>query len=496
MYNLNPNPVSRRSPVKKPGREKLITIVEGLSTSTVSGPFPYDLVRNLCAYRPEGYQFFPRYQKGQWDGYVSLAKKMFKKTGKPTMTLPSGFIPRLITSLTTEGYKVKVSSLVDAHPIQVSDVSLKKSILRDYQKEALVSCIENRRGILHLPPGSGKTLIAAAFIQLFNRPTVFLTHKRDIFSQTEKVFREELKLDVGVIGMGRYEPGFVTIASVPTISKNWKKYEEHLKTKELLIADEVHRAAAKTWYLAIKRIPAFRTLGLTATPLTTEKKILVEANCGPIIHKVRGTSLIEQGYLSKPEIYMCTVNEGELGLPEWVEYHEAYQRGIVENDTRNEAIVNIVEALPEKNFPVAILVWRRNHLDILNDLFSETSLRVQVLSGTSSAGKREGEFQKVRDRKLDVLLISTIFDEGVDIPELRTLVVAGGMKSPIGTIQRLGRGMRKTESKNTVLVIDFLDESHMYLRRHSKKRRTSYRREGYKVKSLLSSDLLPKLKML
>lgn len=89
--------------------------------------------------------------------------------------------------------------------------------------------------------------------------------------------------------------------------------------------------------------------------------------------------------------------------------------------------------------------------------------------------------QELQDGRIDAILCTTVFDEGIDVPELKTVILAGGGKSPVKARQRVGRGLRLHDSKSEVLIIDFMDEHGKYLHRHSKERLKVWRAEGFDV---------------
>jgi superfamily II DNA or RNA helicase len=87
----------------------------------------------------------------------------------------------------------------------------------------------------------------------------------------------------------------------------------------------------------------------------------------------------------------------------------------------------------------------------------------------------------MRNGELDVLVASKIFDQGIDIPELNSLVLAGSGKSSARALQRIGRVIRKGKDKKDAIVVDFYDQC-KYLREHSKARKNIYMTEpGFKI---------------
>jgi superfamily II DNA or RNA helicase len=83
--------------------------------------------------------------------------------------------------------------------------------------------------------------------------------------------------------------------------------------------------------------------------------------------------------------------------------------------------------------------------------------------------------------KEKAIITTTIYDDGVDLPDLRTLILAGGGKSTVANLQRIGRGLRKAAGKHEVLVIDFNDKTGAILKRHSTARKKVWKDEGFNI---------------
>lgn len=476
MYLMQKKRTSTFSRTRVPEK---VQILEGVLNSVLVGAVPYSKIVAVCSYHPPGYQFSKKYKMGVWDGRIRLCRLL----PEGNVEFPSGLMYRIVEMLNSLG--IKYEKKYDYKPIQKTSNQLRpprKTSLRDYQVEAVKICINHRKGILKLPTGAGKTLAAASIIKTFRKGTIFLTHKKDLLYQTADVFRKEIGKDVvGIIGDGNREENIITVASIPTLYRNWKDLKHHAFTKEVMIADEVHHAKASTWYRVMMSIPAEVRIGLTATPLSTAERIMLEASTGPVIYTAKGEKLIDDGWLSKPLIYMVTVG-GKL--PERYDYQTAYENGIVNNDKRNDLIVRLCKFIKNKRkdlLPIVIQVRRLDHLSNIKRRLSKTNLSFRSIHGANHAETRIEAFKDVEGVNIDVLLTSAIFDEGIDIRNMRTLIAASGIKSDVKTIQLLGRGMRRTKTKSEIFVVDFFDTCSEYLSNHSKKRKAAYEKENHSV---------------
>lgn len=463
---------------------KIAFIEEGVLVSYVTAvKIPFASFMELCSYRPNGYQFSPKFQAGYWDGRIRLAKTLQANS----YSFPSGLLESVREFFIDHGFKIKEKRGYKVKELAKSDIAtLKTKTLRDYQIDAVAMALYHKRGVIKAPTGSGKSLVAAALIKTIRKETLFLTHSMTILRQTADVFKRELgEKFVGIIGDKVYQPDPpVTVASVQTFYRNIRKYSDLLARKRVLIGDEIHHATSTSWYKIMQQVPAIYRIGLTATPAVGGHKLLLEAATGKVIYTIASTKLIEEGYLSKPRIYMLEVDKGRLSYR--LDYHAAYKNGLTHYPYRNRMIANCAKFLSQyKEFkPIIIQVKRLSHMRILKKYLIRRNVNVASLQGADEAAKRQHYFKLVKKSKLDVLLVSTILDEGVDLPNIRTLIVAPGDWSPIKTIQRLGRGMRTTKKKKEVIVIDFFDYTHEYLLKHSKKRRATYKREKHDVEEI------------
>ncbi|MBW8001665.1 MAG: DEAD/DEAH box helicase [Planctomycetes bacterium] len=446
-----------------------ITIEIGKVYSKISGDYPVSALRKELSYLPRGYQFMPRYRMKQWDGRIHL----MSIGGK----FPSGLYPTVRKFLISRNLKFQVKRVYRIPTVQ--DVMQPNNTkLRDYQLEAVRVALKKTRGVLKQPAGSGKTLVASSIIKTLNRPTVFLTHKKDLLYQTKRVFEEEIGKDkIGLIGDGIVETNQIDIVSIPTISRTPTKFKSYFKRKEVLIADEVHHAQSNTWYKTIMQIPAMYRFGLTATPQSGDKFLLLEACTGKVIYTTEYGELIKDKYLSKPKVLLLKVTKPDI--PDRQEYQTAYRDGIVQNKWRNRIIAGIAKKLCSLRLdPVCIITKFIEHGSNIEKEVSSVGLEdYRFIHGQHSAQERMEVIQNVLTGKVKVLITSPIFGEGVDIPPLRSMILASGGYSYIKVIQEAGRGMRSTESKSEVLIIDFFDDTHSYLLKHSKRRRNIYKSE-------------------
>ncbi len=468
-----------------------VQIEVGAIHSRISGSYPrYQIDKALSAYR-EGYFFSKAFKKKRWDG----KKHFLTMTGR----FPTGLLPRVkyILKKSKTAYEVvgRSNGLRGVVPVESLPDG---TVMRDYQIDAQVAFLRRGRGVWEHATGSGKTESAIALCKALNVQTMVLVRGLDLMTQTRKRFRRRLKEPIGVLGGGKRPQGHerVVIASVDTLSASLRRklIQPVLKQTQLLIFDETHHAAATTWQKIATICPARYRLGMSGTAFTgrKERDMSLEAVTGPRIHRVTSTELIKRGILAKPTLTFVKIDEDK---PNWdmSSWAQAYQDLIVKNKTRNTAIAMQCKSwYKEGHRRILVLVRSIKHGELLKRAII---LPTVYLHGSHDLAHRQRFLKKFRRGEFPVLIASTIFDEGIDIPEIDALVLASGGKSRIKTIQRLGRGLRKKATIDgtggQLPVLEFVDYGNQYLLRHSLSRLYDYRTEkGFKVKSIRAEDII------
>jgi superfamily II DNA or RNA helicase len=444
----------------------------------IIGEFPFGKVSKELSFHPPGYQFMQAFQRGHWDGRIRFMKK--------NKRIPAGLVSRLQKFLISLDYQVKIQYTYPLPPTFKKEnirTDLKDTSGRAYQLNACMKAINLRRGIIKLPTGSGKTVIAALIISNLMRPTVFLTHRKEIMHQTYERFVHEFgRNNVSRLGDGlKGKPRLITVGMIPTLERMpVKKRADILSDRECLIADEVHMAKSKSWNKVVNACPAIWRIGLSATPKEGGMIMALEAHTGPIIFDAKAQDLAKKGYLTLPEIVLSRIAEPKIS--ERYDYDQAYRMGIIDNDRRNRRIALMAKLLVAKGWgPTIVFSTKLDHIENMQYYADEFSLNYAILTGKDSSKNRKKEIERLKAGTLDVLFVSTIFDEGVDIPNMGSGIMAGVGKSQAKLIQRMGRTMRPAPGKEKVIIIDFWDDTCRYLLNHSKKRRAVYKREKYPV---------------
>jgi superfamily II DNA or RNA helicase len=355
--------------------------------------------------------------------------------------------------------------------------------LRDYQQEAFEAALLQSRGIVYHATGAGKTVLMAKLLAELNLPSLIIVPSLNLLLQTSGDLIGFLgEENVGTIGEGVFEPSKFTVATVQSIWSKMKNNDEDtkklFKSLHCLFIDEAHhinvagRNKIQNTYFQIAQVcNTYYRFGLTATPGEEGEleRELLEGATGSVIHTISSSHLIRLGLLTRPVIEMYKITP-PMRISD---YQAAYRENILKNAKRNAAVVRLANKYAKEGNSVLIIVNRvQEHGSVLKDLIPESVF----MSGNTAGSDRKEIFEDFANKDIKVL-ISTVVNEGVNIPSMDVIIMAGGGKSNKQTIQRVGRALRKSKGKHIARIIDFYDADNGMLERHSKARMTTYKKE-------------------
>jgi len=440
---------------------------------------------------------FARRKYRQWDG-----KKHFYKPGWKTS--PSGLLPYILQFFAERGIPVTIQDERNKFPLHWREIDLASvADLRPHQKEAIEylrqsSCagLEWPRGILHHTTAAGKTELAAGVIQSLQERALFLVDRRSLLRQTKRRFEEALQQTVGWIGDNEFQLEEVTVATFQTLlarldSKKssramQKLVRDYLATVRLLFIDECHRSRSKLFGKVLSKVDAYVRVGLSATILEEEIDDIYDwtliGHTGGKLHAVSSKRGWEEEWLARPLVHPVLIQEPQL--PSKMKADEVYELGIVTNSLRNEWFVQKALECEAKKELALILVHQItpiSHGELFQDMLEFEGLpQVPFIYGQTPLVKREKLVEQFLKRQFHVMIASSVFNEGIDIPELQHILNATGTGSWKTAKQQAGRGMRKKyESENRLDLWDCLDTGHKKLRDASIARFTTYQRENF-----------------
>lgn len=456
-------------------------------------------IRKLLSYQQEGYQYSPAFRNYGWDGINYLINKNNQFSLGLLIEVENYLKDNKITYEVIDARKpIHYNDEIDLND-RLKELNL---VPRDYQLEASEIVLKRNRGVIRAATAAGKTLIAALMTAKLNKPTIIYTIGIDLMDQFHKLFSKIFNEPIGKIGDGHCDIQRINIATVWTIGKALKlkkeeiiiddecseeEYEEKntdkiikmLEEAKVHILDECHIASAATIKAIYKKINPEHLYGLSGTPYKSDDhELVVKSIIGEQLVNISATRLIEAGVLPTPIIKF--INVPFIPVPNST-YQSIYKEYVVENEIRNNIILAQAKNLIDKKYKVLVLFRTINHGKILFKLFKDSGLRVGLLSGKDNLKKRDEVKDKINNDNIDVIVASTIYDIGVDLPIMSALIIAGPTKSYVKTMQRVGRCLRPYPGKKNVAIVDFIDNA-KYLSTHSKQRLKIYSSEkAFKV---------------
>lgn len=348
------------------------------------------------------------------------------------------------------------------------------------------------RGIIALAPGAGKTELGIAMGLHVPGKWIWICHRKSLLHQTAERIRDRTGLVSAKIGDGFFdevERQKFVIAMPQTATKDPDLFKAYTKGAVGLIIDEAHTASASIkWFRFSQMVPAYWRAGLTATPVTgnPDKDARIEAATGPILIRIKSGSLAGIG----KRIVPCIVVYHKVGPPHsdeiakvagevnWAILRKVFIEG---HDVRNQKIVTLACAAAYEGKKVLIICDTVRHASILAELLSCEDVRYTKLTGKASTAQRSQAVKEMRHGSTQIILTTPIFDEGINVPELDTLILAAGGKSGVKVVQRIGRILRKYSGKGEATVHDFMDTGSRIVQRHWASRVLACKQEGFRL---------------
>lgn len=470
------------------------------------------LISSRCSYQVKNAQYTDAAARGKWDGWIRLFHR-------GTCIFPSGLLSRVEEVLKEEEVEYELSGF-DFPDMLGSDDLEDYDWLRDYQLKGILEAYEAGRGIIHFPTGSGKSKLIVGLLSMIGRTGICIVHRKELMDQMVEHLEERFD-KVGIIqggnSMKRHDyKGWdcdVYVAMTQTLCNHAPKNDDDTSEKaqlfrnmtekiEVMCIDEVQRSGAKRYYNMVQQFtstPYRYGLSATIKGRSDGADMLLEAATGEVVTRVTETDLMKQGWISKPKIYMFPVNAFHASRHEW---SDIYREGIVENEERNTLIADALLELLKAGKQGIVLCQYIAHgmglLEAINNRVTEWNKdapagrkfpNVAFIHGSSGDWHRKGEIEKMRRAETLCLILSSIGDEGLDIPDIDFVVIASAGKSQIKALQRVGRALRKKESGHAI-VVDFIDndQGSGKLCQHSFSRVNAYESREFEVYEVSGMD--------
>ena len=326
--------------------------------------------------------------------------------------------------------------------------------LRDYQAEAVEKIEQANKALYVLPTGGGKTVIATSVIERAvqrGQRVLMLTHRREILRQTSLKIPIEHGLIQAGLNIDLAYP--VQVASIQTLWARCMRTDKvPLPPANLIIIDEAHHVAARTWRLILDAYPNARRVGLTATPCRADGRGLGNyfdrLILGPQIPE-----LIERKYLV-PTIYYAPAVPDLKGV-------ETRQGDYVINQladrmNRDDLVGDIVSNWHKYSQHRRTLVFCVDvaHSVHVRNEFAKSGVKAEHVDGGTPKAERDAILARLAAGETEVVTNCMVLTEGFDCPPTGCIVLARPTKQ-LGLFRQMGgRGLRPAPDKSNLILID------------------------------------------
>ena len=311
-----------------------------------------------------------------------------------------------------------------------------------------------KRGLLISATGTGKTYLSGFDVKNAKAEKVlFIAHRKTILSKAKETFETIIKdKKMGIYDGSIGEEDYI-FAMIQTMSK-----KEHLEKFpkdyfDYIIIDEVHHVGAKSYQSLINYFTPKFMLGMTATPERGDNFDIYKLFHHNIAYEIRLHDALREELLCPFHYFGISDIEvdGEL----------ITEKTAIKKLTADERVNHIIEksrfyGYSGDKLHGLIFVSRIEEAIELTEKMKSRGIRCEVLTGEDSDSKREKTISDLEEGKIEYIITVDIFNEGVDIPCINQVILLRPTESSIVYIQQLGRGLRKYEGKEYVVILDFI----------------------------------------
>ncbi|GAA2753526.1 DEAD/DEAH box helicase [Amnibacterium kyonggiense] len=344
---------------------------------------------------------------------------------------------------------------------------------RPYQREVLEQLDTERlvhdrwRNLIVMATGTGKTVVAALDFRRLReqgrvRRLLFVAHRQEILAQSQSVFRHVLRdgafgeLYVGGAVPTDWEAVFASVQSLARMDLD-RLPPDHF---DVVIVDEFHHASASSYQRLLRHVQPKVLVGLTATPERSDGLDVRSYFDGRVAAELRLWDALDQQLLA-PFQYFGSHDDVDLSSIRWTRgnYDQTELENLYTgNDKRVQLVLRqVVEKIAEPGemralgFCVSVA-----HAEFMAERFNAAGIPSLALSAKSPSEVRKTALANLHDRTVNVIFTVDLFNEGIDLPTIDTILFLRPTESATIFLQQLGRGLRRSADKACLTVLDFI----------------------------------------
>ena len=380
---------------------------------------------------------------------------------------------RLARALKAEKYFD--SNNVEVYTMDIAPYSYQQEILDKLEAERKVRGYN--RNLVVAATGTGKTVISALDYKRFRKQNpdkpcrlLFVAHREEILKQSMYTFRAVLKdANFGEMFVGSYKPESIDNLFISIQTFNSQSFTEKTTPEfyDYIIVDEFHHAAAPTYQKLLSYYKPQILLGLTATPERMDGKSILPYFNNRIAAEIRLPEAIDRKLLC-PFQYFGVTDNIDLDNLKWAaggydkgELSRIYTlSGMMANRRADLVVSSLLKYVTDiddvKGLGFCVTI---EHAEFMSNYFNERGIPSMFLTGHSPDEERKEAKARLVKGEVRFIFVVDIYNEGVDIPEVNTVLFLRPTESLTVFLQQLGRGLRLSEDKECLTVLDFIGQA-------------------------------------
>ena len=363
----------------------------------------------------------------------------------------------------------------EVYTMDITPYSYQQEILDKLEAERKIRGYT--RNLVVAATGTGKTVISALDYKRFRKQNpgkpcrlLFVAHREEILKQSMYTFRAVLKdANFGEMFVGNYKPESIDNLFISIQTFNSQDFTEKTSTEfyDHIIVDEFHHAAAPTYQRLLTYYQPSILLGLTATPERMDGKSVLPYFNNRIAAEIRLPEAIDRKLLC-PFQYFGVTDTVDLDTLKWnaggydkSELSKVYTlSGVIANRRADHVVSALLKYVTDiddvKGLGFCVTV---EHAEFMCHYFNEHNIPSMFLTGRSPDEERKTAKQRLVAGEVRFIFVVDIYNEGVDIPEVNTVLFLRPTESLTVFLQQLGRGLRLAEDKECLTVLDFIGQA-------------------------------------
>lgn len=370
---------------------------------------------------------------------------------------------------TASGIRKRDPLAVTLSGLEVHPKPFQAEILEELDAERTIH--DRHRNLIVAATGTGKTVIAALDYRRLAREThgrdltlLFVAHRKEILAQSQRMYREVLTDATfgDLLADGQEPPAWRHVfASIQSLSQARLSRIESSHF-DVVVIDEFHHAEAASYRRLLNHLRPIELIGLTATPERADGVDVRDFFDGRVAAELRLWEALEQNLLC-PFHYFGIYDGTDLEAVQWRRggYDLTALSNVYTGDDNRARIV--IKELSDK---VADITTMRalgfcvsvEHANYMAQRFIEAGIRARAVSGDTRPTDRRDALAALRSLDINILFAVDLFNEGLDIPEVDTVLFLRPTESATVFLQQLGRGLRLTHGKTVLTALDFVGQ--------------------------------------